>query len=41
VHPAVRTRPGEKATIEIGEVNHSDPKASIGVRIDLTPRIGC
>ncbi|MBT2115397.1 M56 family metallopeptidase [Dyella sp. LX-66] len=41
VHPAVRTRPGEKATIQVGEVNHSDPKASIGLRIDLTPRLGC
>lgn len=41
VHPAVRTKSGEKTTIQIGEVNHSDPKASVGLRIDLTPRIGC
>ena len=41
VHPSVLAKPGEKATIEIGEVNHGDPKASRSVRIELTPRLGC
>jgi len=41
VHPAVLAKPGQKATIEIGEVNHSDPKASHAIRIELTPSIGC
>jgi beta-lactamase regulating signal transducer with metallopeptidase domain len=41
VHPKVRTRPGQTATIQVGEVNHGNPKASHGIRIDLTPRFGC
>lgn len=41
VHPAIRTRPGQKATIQVGEVNHGDPKASHAIRIDLTPSLGC
>lgn len=41
VHPAVLARPGEKATIQVGEVNHSDPQASHGIRIELTPSLGC
>lgn len=41
VHPAVLTKPGEKATIELGEVKHGDPKASRGIRIELTAGVGC
>ena len=41
VHPAVLTKPGVKATIELGEVKHGDPKASHGIRIELTAGVGC
>lgn len=41
IRPRVRAKPGETATVEIGEVNHADPGASRGIRIDLTPHQGC